>query len=62
LKEFLKENNFEFEDVDVSQDKKAQAEMIEKSGQMSVPVVEINGKIVVGFDKEEISKLLNIQE
>lgn len=61
LKEFLKENNFEFEDIDVSQDKKAQEEMIEKSGQMGVPVVEIDGQIVVGFDKERISQLLNIK-
>lgn len=62
LKEFLKENNIEFEDIDVSEDEKAQAEMIEKSGQMGVPVIEIDGQIVVGFDKEKISKLLNIKE
>jgi len=62
LKEFLKENNIDFKDIDVSEDEKAQAEMIEKSGQMGVPVIEIDGQIVVGFDKEKISKLLNIQE
>lgn len=60
LKEFLKENNIEFEDVDVSQNKQAMKEMVEKSGQMGVPVVDINGQIVVGFDKEKISKLLNL--
>ncbi len=60
LKEFLKENNIEFEDIDVSQNKAASDEMIEKSGQMGVPVVEIDGQIVVGFDKEKISQLLNL--
>jgi len=62
LKNFLKEHNIEFEDVDVSQDKVAQDEMIKKSGQMSVPVVEIDGQIVIGFDQERIKKLLKITE
>ena len=57
-KEFLKQNKIEFEDIDVSKDHKAALEMIEKSGQMGVPVIEINGKIIVGFDKEEIEKAL----
>lgn len=60
LKEFLKEHNIEFEDIDVSQDEKARDEMVKKSGQMGVPVVDIDGQIVVGFDKEKISKLLNL--
>jgi len=60
LKEFLKQHNIEFEDIDVSQNELALQEMIEKSGQMGVPVVEIDGEIVVGFDKEKICKLLNI--
>ena len=60
LKEFLKEHNIEFEDIDVSQDKAASDEMIEKSGQMGVPVIEIDGEIIVGFDKEKISQLLNL--
>jgi glutaredoxin-like YruB-family protein len=62
LKEFLREHNIEFEEVDVSEDEKAQKEMIEKSGQIGVPVAEIDGQIVVGFDKEKISQLLNIRE
>jgi len=61
LKEFLKENNIEFGEIDVSEDKKAQEEMIQKSGQIGVPVIEIDGQIVVGFDKEKISQLLNIK-
>lgn len=62
LKEFLKQNNIEFEDIDVSKDEKAIEEMVEKSGQMGVPVIDIDGEIVVGFDKPKISKLLNIKE
>lgn len=60
LKEFLKEKNFEFEDIDVSQNKEALEEMVQKSKQWGVPVADIDGQIVVGFDKEKISKLLNI--
>ncbi len=60
LKAWLKEKGFEFEDVDVGQDEGARDEMIEKSGQMGVPVVDIDGQIVIGFDKEKISKLLKI--
>lgn len=60
LKAWLKEKGFEFEDVDVGQDEGTRNEMIEKSGQMGVPVVDIDGQIVVGFDKEKISKLLKV--
>ncbi|MBZ9571889.1 glutathione S-transferase N-terminal domain-containing protein [Patescibacteria group bacterium] len=62
LKEFLKKHNIEFEDIDVSKDKKALGEMIKKSGQMGVPVIEIDEEIIVGFDKEKIVQLLNIKE
>lgn len=60
LKEFLKSKKIQFEDIDVSKDSKAAREMIEKSGQMGVPVVEIGDKIIVGFDKEEIEKILKV--
>ncbi len=62
LKEFLKENNINFEEVDVSKNEKAREEMIKKSGQMAAPVVDINGQIIVGFDKEKICNLLNIKQ
>lgn len=61
LKNFLKEKGFEFKDIDVSSDLEAQKEMIEKSGQMAVPIVDIDGQIVVGFDREKIMKLLKIK-
>jgi len=62
LKEFLKEHNFNFEEIDVASNEPALQEMIEKSGQMGVPVTEINNEIVIGFDKEKICELLNIKE
>lgn len=62
LMKYLKKNNIEFKKIDVSKDESALKEMIEKSGQMSVPVVDIDGKIVVGFDKKRINELLNIKE
>ena len=60
LKDFLKANNIAFEEVDVSFDVEKQQEMIAKSGQMGVPVVDIDGQIIVGFDRERIIQILNI--
>jgi len=59
-KQFLKENNIAFQDIDVSVDHAKAQEMIKKSGQMGVPVLEIGGDIVVGFDKEKIKEKLGI--
>jgi glutaredoxin-like YruB-family protein len=59
-KQFLKDHNIDFEDFDVGEDPKKAEEMIQKSGQMGVPVLEINGKIIVGFDKEKIARVLGI--
>jgi len=57
-KEFLKENNIEFEDVDVSKDEAALIEMINKSGQMGVPVIDIDGEIIIGFNRAEIERII----
>ena len=62
LGEFFKEKGIAFEDIDVSKDEKIRDDMIKRSGQMGVPVVEIDGQMIVGFDREKILKLLNIQE
>ncbi len=59
-KQFLKDNNVIFEDVDVSSDAKAGEEIIAKSGQMGVPVLDIDGQIIVGFDKERIKQALGL--
>ena len=58
-KEYLKEKETEFEDIDVSANQENAKEMIGKSGQMGVPVIEIDGKIIVGFDKNAIDEALN---
>lgn len=60
VKQFLKENNILFLDWDVSVDQVAADEMIKKSGQMGVPVLDIDGQIIVGFDKEKIKSALGI--
>ncbi len=62
LKQFLNDNKIEFENLDVSENEEARKEMIEKSKQMGVPVIEIDGEIIVGFDKKKISELLGIKE
>ncbi|MDO8535468.1 MAG: glutaredoxin domain-containing protein [Candidatus Omnitrophota bacterium] len=59
-KQFLKENAVNFEDIDVSMDHEAAQEMIKKSGQMGVPVIDIDGELIVGFDKEKIKKSLGL--
>jgi len=62
LKEFLEQNNVEFESIDVSQDIRAQQYILEKTGKMAVPVTEIDEEIIVGFDRPRISKLLNLKD
>lgn len=59
-KEFLKENKIKFEEIDVSKNREAATEMVQKSGQMGVPVIMIDDKIIIGFDKEELKKALDI--
>lgn len=59
-KEFLKQNNFAFEDLNVAESEEARTEMINKSGQMAVPVLDIDGEIIVGFEVEKIKKALKI--
>ncbi|MCD5396411.1 MAG: glutaredoxin family protein [Candidatus Pacebacteria bacterium] len=62
LKEYLKEKGVEFEDIDVSQNENALQELVQKTGQMVVPVIDIDGEIVIGFDKEKIDRLLKITQ
>lgn len=61
LKEYLRGKKIDFKDVDVSEDDKEREEMIALSGQIGVPVVNIDGKIIIGFDKEKIDKALNLK-
>ncbi len=57
-KEFFEENEVEYAEIDVSQDTQKAQEMVEKSGQMGVPVVDIDGEIITGFQKERLEELL----
>ncbi len=60
VKAFLAEKGVSFESVDVTQDKNALEEMVKKSGQMGVPVLDIEGKIIVGFNPKEIEEELGL--
>lgn len=58
-KEYLNSRKIQFRDINVGADKDAAMEMVKKSGQMGVPVIEINGKVIVGFDRDAIDAALN---
>lgn len=59
--EFFKQNNVKYKSIDVGKNPGAAQEMVKKSGQMGVPVIDINGKIIVGFDKTALRKALGIK-
>ena len=59
-KKYFREKGIKFKDVDVSRDPIAAREMVRRSGQQGVPVIDIGGKIVVGFDRVKINNYLGI--
>lgn len=61
-KDFFTANGVAFEDFDVSSDLAKRKEMVDKSGQMGVPVIVIDDKLIVGFNKPKIVELLGIKE
>lgn len=60
-KSFLEANNVPYQDFNVAEDKVAREEMINKSGSMSVPVIEVDGDVVIGFDEGELKEKLGLQ-
>jgi len=60
VKKFLGDNNLEFTNIDVSADPQAGEEMVKKSGQMGVPVTDIDGQIIIGFNREKITTALRL--
>ncbi|MBS3149511.1 glutaredoxin family protein [Candidatus Woesearchaeota archaeon] len=60
-KEFFKENNVKYKEINVEEDEKAAHEMVEKSGQLGVPVIDIDSQIIIGFDKPALKKALDIK-
>ena len=59
-KDYFARKKIKYKEIDVASDKKAAQEMIKKSGQMGVPVIDINGKIIVGYDRHEIEQALRM--
>jgi len=60
LKDYLNAKKIPYQNVDVTSDDKAVEEMVKKSGQLGVPQIEINGKIIVGFDQPVIERELKV--
>jgi glutaredoxin-like YruB-family protein len=60
-KKYFREKAVKFTDIDVSRDQVAARDMVRRSGQMGVPVIDIGGKIIVGFDRPKINSLLGIK-
>ena len=61
-KEFLNEHNVKFEEIDVASDAASRDEMVQKSGQLGVPVTDIDGKIIVGFNRKQLQEVLGLNE
>ena len=61
-KEFFAANSIQYQEFNVAQDAQAREEMIQKSGQFGVPVTEINGELVIGFDKARLVELLGLKK
>ena len=60
-KSYFREKGIKFTDIDVSRDQSAARDMVRRSGQMGVPVIDIGGKIVVGFNRPQVNALLGIK-
>lgn len=60
VKDFLDERGIDYTVYDVSQDREKAQEMVQKSGGTAVPTLDIDGEIIVGFRKDQISELLNL--
>jgi len=60
-KRYFREKGIKYRDVDVSRDPAAARDMVRRSGQQGVPVIDIGGRIVVGFDRPKINQLLGIR-
>lgn len=61
VKQYFRQKGIKFRDVDVSRDPVAARDMVRRSGQQGVPVIDIGGRIVVGFDRPKIDQLLGLK-
>ena len=62
VKQHLKKHNIRFKEIDVTKDERAARDMVRRTGQQGVPVTLIQNRPIVGFDKHQINRLLNIKE
>lgn len=62
VKEYLKESNISFAELDVSQDNESIQKMVKLSGQMGVPVIDVNGQIIVGWNKNALEEVIKAQQ
>jgi len=62
LKNYLKEKGFEFEEIDISKETAKREKLIKKTGLATLPVVEIDNQLIVGFDKKKIDEVLKIKK
>lgn len=60
VKQYLRQRNVRFKEIDVSRDAAAARDLVRRTGQMGVPVIEIDGRPIVGFDKPKIDRLLDL--
>jgi len=60
-KDYFKENNIEYTEFDVAADAEKRAHMMEKTGQMGVPVIEIGDEVIIGFNEDKIKELLKAE-
>jgi glutaredoxin-like YruB-family protein len=60
-KRYLREHRIRFREVDVSRDQKAAMDMVRRTGQMGVPVILIDNRPIIGFDREKINRMLGIR-
>jgi glutaredoxin-like YruB-family protein len=60
-KEFFKQNNVEYDEMNVAMDATARDEMVQKSGQLGVPVIDVDGKIIIGFDERKLKETLGLK-
>ena len=61
VKDFFKEHGVKYKEIDVAADRKKAEEMIEKSGQMGVPVIEVDKEIIIGYDVPRLKKVLDLK-
>ena len=60
-KQYFRQKNVRFTDIDVSRDQSAARDMVRRSGQMGVPVIDIGGKVIVGFNRPKIDQMLGLK-